>query len=102
MALTKRDAEGFKHGSAAPHQGQSQHSRPLRHIGRIKTRRTDDPDEDDRGASAAGALVLASCSGVSGAVMGLIFGGHIFVAAAVLVSIAIGVAIGIWAGSLIR
>ena len=102
MALTKREAEGLKPGAASPHQGQSQFARPVRHIGRIKTQHARDIDGDARGSTAAGALVLASCSGVSGAVMGLIFGGNISVGLAVLASVTLGVAIGAWARGLIR
>ena len=41
-------------------------------------------------------LIVAALSAVSGAVMGLVFGGHLSAATAVLVSVPIGVAVGMW------
>lgn len=41
-------------------------------------------------------LIVAALSAISGAVMGLVFGGHLTIATAVLVSVPIGVAVGMW------
>lgn len=41
-------------------------------------------------------LIVAALSAISGAVMGLVFGGHLSVATAVLVAVPIGVAVGMW------
>jgi len=47
-------------------------------------------------------LIVAALSAISGAVMGLVFGGHFTIATAVLVCIPIGVAVGMWVGRLER
>lgn len=41
-------------------------------------------------------LIVAALSAISGAVMGLVFGGHFTIATAVLVCVPIGVAVGMW------
>lgn len=47
-----------------------------------------------------GILIVAILSGLSGAIMGLIFGGYLTAALAVLVSVPIGIAVGAWGGGL--
>lgn len=43
-----------------------------------------------------GILIVALLSGVSGAIMGLIFGGYLTLAIAVFVSLTLGLALGLW------
>jgi hypothetical protein len=43
-----------------------------------------------------GILIVALLSGVSGAIMGLLFGGHVTIAIAALVSLTLGLALGLW------
>lgn len=47
-----------------------------------------------------GILIVAVLSGLSGAIMGLVFGGYLTAALAVLVSVPMGIAIGVWSGRL--
>lgn len=47
-----------------------------------------------------GVLVVAVLSAASGAVMGLALGGHLGIAATLLIGVSLGVAVGVWARSL--
>ena len=47
-----------------------------------------------------GILVVATVSGLSGAVMGLLFGGYLTASLAILIGSTLGVAVGVWARGL--
>lgn len=71
---------------------------------------TEDPDHrqnaeygPEGGAQAprpGGILIVSVLSGLSGAVMGLLFGGYLTAALATLIATPLGIAIGIWVKSL--
>ncbi|MDI4664445.1 hypothetical protein K9U40_08925 [Xanthobacter autotrophicus] len=62
---------------------------------RVRITRRPGPDAPDSRPPGS-VLVVAALSAVSGAVMGLVFGGHLTVATAVLISVPVGVAVGMW------
>lgn len=63
-----------------------------------RPRRPQAPDARPPG----GVLVVAALSAVSGAIMGMVFGGYLTLAAAVVLSLAVGLAVGMWIGGLGR
>lgn len=57
------------------------------------------PAPNDEGRSVrppGGILIVAALSALSGAIMGLAFGGYLTVAIATLIALPLGIAIGIW------
>ncbi|MFG1288578.1 hypothetical protein [Xanthobacter versatilis] len=62
---------------------------------RERLARRPEPDAPDSRPPGS-VLIVAALSAISGAVMGLVFGGHFTIATAVLVSVPVGVAVGMW------
>lgn len=59
-----------------------------------------DPDGKAKAPPPGGILIVATVSGLSGAVMGLLLGGYVTTSLGVLIGSSLGIAVGIWASRL--
>lgn len=58
------------------------------------------PDAPPQARPPGGILIVAILSAISGAIMGFVFGGYISLALAILITLPLGIAIGMWARGL--
>lgn len=58
------------------------------------------PAEAPEARPPGGVLMVAVLSAVSGAIMGCLFGGYCTIAAAIFITLPVGIAVGIWVRSL--
>lgn len=89
-AIVQRDARGLSSGLQVF--ANLRLDKDLKHVRQARRPDSDAPDSRPPGS----VLIVAALSAISGAVMGLIFGGHFTIATAVLVAVPIGVAVGMW------